>query len=109
MLFQRDPGTTGLRLETPNEADADHGTPEADHPVMINLSLAALLQVDILVGLARRVGSAVNPRGAVHDAINLSARPVRAPSGQIRGQGTQIKPAPAWGPTAAQTPRRSTG
>src|SRR5580704_12474146 len=33
------------------------------------------LQVDILVGLARRVGSAVNPRGAVHDAMNLSARP----------------------------------
>jgi len=63
------------------------------------------LQVDILVGLALRVGSAVNPRGAVHDVTNLSARPVRAPSGQIRGQGTQIKPAPAWAPTAAQTSR----
>ena len=63
------------------------------------------LQVDILVDLARRVGSAVNPRGAVHDAMNLSAWPVRAPYSQIRGQGTQIKPAPAWGPAAAQTPR----
>jgi hypothetical protein len=36
MLFQRPPGTAGLRLETRNEADVDDGTPEADHPVTIN-------------------------------------------------------------------------
>jgi len=31
-------GTTGLRPEAPDEADADDGTPEADHPATINVS-----------------------------------------------------------------------
>src|SRR5579863_6431941 len=63
------------------------------------------LQVDILVSLARRIRGAVNPRRAVHDAMDLSARPVRAASGQICGQGAQIEPAPARGPATAQAPR----
>jgi len=36
--FTGSPGTTGLRPETPNEADADDGTPETDHPATINVS-----------------------------------------------------------------------
>jgi len=41
--FSGPPGTTGLRLEAPNEADADHGTPEADHPVTINVSISGIV------------------------------------------------------------------
>ena len=57
------------------------GVPRGSRPRLRDVVRTArghqCFQVDILVGLARRVGSAVNPRGAVHDAINTRPRQTR--------------------------------
>ena len=62
--FSGSPGTTGLRPEDPDEADADDGAPEADHPVTINIR-AALIPV---IGHKTRLALSLEPSAAVNTA-----------------------------------------
>jgi len=115
MLFQRAPGTARLRLEARNEADVDDGAPGADHPVMINVSQAALCSGDIDVPLmlfpggSRRGSWPIRGADGVHEANEangkgrsrrLTLRAIRRPTDDGTGVGDD------GGPTAKMTSAR---
>ena len=82
------PGHVGAVLDVVNAARSQQG-----------------LQVNVLVGLAGRIGVAVDARGAVNNSVHAGVRPAGVPADQVGGHGTQIQPAPSWSTAAAQSPR----